>query len=190
MRSKWLWLPLALLIGSCDESLFGSFNKSDPQNCIVHQGICQAEVEFCDLSTEHCRPVPPYGLAPPVEFQATRLAELSAVAPQDMAVGDFNNDKRPDILVWNNNTSILGLLLSQPSGGYSGKEVRIGSYQITSAVIADVDGDQRLDIVLGQRRRTALLLMRGQDNQTFSPPQVVLDLMANTDTTAVAVTDA
>lgn len=87
--------------------------------------------------------------------------------PAAVAVGDFNRDQRPDLIVANRNSGYLSLVLGGEVGFKSPIAVNVGSPQ--SAVAAgDFNGDHILDLVLVRGFELALSL--GDEAGGFGAP--------------------
>jgi hypothetical protein len=90
--------------------------------------------------------------------------------PHAMAVGDFNNDGRSDIVVANSGTSNIGVLLGYGNGSF----VRIMTYSTGessapySVAVGDFNNDDQLDIVVANYNAASVGVLLGYGNGTFS----------------------
>jgi hypothetical protein len=94
------------------------------------------------------------------------LGELTAVVP-----GDFNRDGRPDLAVTDHFYSQVLIFLSRPDGSFgSARRFDVGD-RPTNIVVADFDGDDRLDLAtpndLSYTEGVSLLM--GNGDGTFQP---------------------
>ena len=68
-----------------------------------------------------------------------------------VAIGDLNKDHRLDIVVVNNDTGSIDILLGQYEGFLNQTNYPTGSYPLSVAV-GDFNNDTRLDIVVANER--------------------------------------
>jgi len=103
-------------------------------------------------------PWDPYFAAP------TTVADYGAAGkPYGVAVGDFNGDSHPDIVVGRSTGNATGLTFASPVTLYDG-----GSNSRTFGVaVADFDSDGKLDMVVDQRSTGYLFYVRGNGDGTF-----------------------
>ncbi|CAF2871850.1 unnamed protein product [Rotaria sp. Silwood2] len=90
-------------------------------------------------------------------------------APNTIAVSDFNNDHQLDIVVSNFGTSSIGIFYGYGNGNFSvmtNYSTGIGSSPYSIAV-ADLDKDNRLDIVVADRGTNKIVVFYGLDNGIF-----------------------
>jgi len=118
-------------------------------------------------------------------FRAAVSYDSGGVAPGSLAVADVNGDGKPDVLTANECTAggtpcsgVVGVLLGNGDGTFQ-KAVSYpsgpsGDYAVSVAV-ADVDGDGKLDLVVGDGERN--------DEGTYAGPNVVGVLLGNGDGT-------
>ncbi|CAF1186071.1 unnamed protein product [Rotaria sordida] len=94
----------------------------------------------------------------------------SAPQPFSVAIGDFNNDNRSDIVVANSGTGNLSILLGLDNGTF-GMEMMysIGTNSRPQYVITcDINKDNKLDIVSVNSKNETISILMGQGNGTFS----------------------
>ncbi|CAF5195510.1 unnamed protein product, partial [Rotaria magnacalcarata] len=68
--------------------------------------------------------------------------------PQSVAVGDFNNDTRLDIVVANSNDNIVSVLLGYGNGSFQNQMTFSTGHYPYSVAVGDFNNDIRLDIVV------------------------------------------
>ncbi len=86
-----------------------------------------------------------------------------------VAVGDFNNDSRLDIVVANSGTDNIGIFLSNGSGTFSSQiTYSTGLHsQPYSVAILDFDNDTRLDIAVANYGSNSVGVFFGYGNGSF-----------------------
>jgi hypothetical protein len=89
--------------------------------------------------------------------------------PQSIAIGDFNNDYRADIVVAHAGTGSVGVLLKADRGGFEVlKSFSTGSFSKPYAVaVGDFDNDGRLDIAVANNGNWNIGFFFGFENGTF-----------------------
>jgi hypothetical protein len=86
-----------------------------------------------------------------------------------VAVGDFNNDSRLDIVVANSGTNNVGIFLSNGAGTFSNQTTYSTGpdSQPYSVAILDFDNDTVLDIAVANYGSNSLVILFGDGNGTF-----------------------
>ena len=92
--------------------------------------------------------------------------------PRPLAVGDFNGDSKPDLAVGNQLSNDVSILLNDGSGNLL-TGVHYGSGGIShpsSIVVADFNGDAKLDLVVANEFADSISLLAGNGAGAFSAP--------------------
>jgi hypothetical protein len=92
----------------------------------------------------------------------------SAGTPHMIAVGDFNGDNRPDIVVTNGTQ--VDVLLNLATGGFAAPQVYDVGGAPSALTVGDVNGDGKLDIVTANYEHSVSVL-RGNGDGTFAAAQ-------------------
>ncbi|CAF4048198.1 unnamed protein product, partial [Rotaria magnacalcarata] len=89
--------------------------------------------------------------------------------PWWVAVGDFNNDNRPDIATANSGTNNIGVLLGCTNGTFFNQMTYStgNSSSPISVAIGDFNNNSRLDIVAANRDRGSIGIFLGYAQETF-----------------------
>ena len=86
--------------------------------------------------------------------------------PKGIAVGDFNSDRRPDVVVANSSGDTVSVLLGNGDGTFQPREFQVGN--IPSAVaVADLNGDGRVDLVVANSKDGTVGVLLGNGDGTF-----------------------
>jgi hypothetical protein len=91
--------------------------------------------------------------------------------PHSVAVGDFNNDGLPDIVVPNSGTNNIGVFLRQSNATFTDQMIySTGSDSVPYAVaVADFNNDQRMDIGVANFGTHNIGIFLGTGNGAFRP---------------------
>ncbi|HZU98222.1 MAG TPA: VCBS repeat-containing protein, partial [Planctomycetota bacterium] len=93
--------------------------------------------------------------------------------PQFLALGDLNGDGWLDIATANpdSGTASVSILLADPAhpGAFLAPTVLTGGTTEMSVVVADLDGDGKLDVVASSRDSNDVSVWRGKGDGTFGP---------------------
>ncbi|CAF3673135.1 unnamed protein product [Adineta steineri] len=89
--------------------------------------------------------------------------------PYSLAVGDFNNDKRLDIVVANVGTNNIGMFFGYVNEGflYAPAYLTGSSSQVTSIAVGDFNNDTRLDVVITNNATNNVKVIFGSGYGTF-----------------------
>jgi hypothetical protein len=101
--------------------------------------------------------------------------------PTDVALADFNGDGNLDLATTNERTNNISVRLGDGAGGFGANTnfavgngfVTIGSYPNALAV-ADINGDNRLDIVTANAGSNNMSVLLGRGNGAFVVPPLIL----------------
>ncbi len=164
--SAWQLPPEALTVNS-NREIVGPVRATDPGNVFVGDGSGLRDVVATAV-----------GPGDQVQYQSTFFRKLSTTPVLDWAVGrygagaaavgDFNGDGRPDILM-----SLSGIGVSALYTNTTGGNVRmageVGIYFFPRAVaVGDFNGDGSLDIAGGDLRNNVILVITNRANGTFA----------------------
>lgn len=98
-------------------------------------------------------------------FQAPVFFSQSGALTGSIAVGDFNNDHKPDLIVGAGGEEQLAVLLGKGDGTFAQPAYSTGFF---SSLIADFNGDGNLDIAASQGSST--VISYGNGDGTFQSP--------------------
>ncbi|CAF0779959.1 unnamed protein product [Adineta steineri] len=89
--------------------------------------------------------------------------------PWNLAVGDFNKDKRLDIVVANSNTDNIGMFFGYVNEGFLNAPAYStgSSSQVTSIAVGDFNNDTRLDVVITNNATNNVKVIFGSGYGTF-----------------------
>ncbi|CAF4831166.1 unnamed protein product [Rotaria sp. Silwood1] len=92
-------------------------------------------------------------------------------APYTIAVDDFDNDHRPDVVVANFGTNSIGILLRFQNGYFANKTVlSTASSRPVWIHVADLNNDAALDIITANYGTHSVSIFYGYGNASFSNP--------------------
>lgn len=92
--------------------------------------------------------------------------------PNSVAIADVNGDNKPDIIVANSGESNIGVLLNNGAGTFNDQVkystgFRSGSHYVT---VADVNGDNKPDIIIAIFREANIAILFNNGTGTFNEP--------------------
>jgi hypothetical protein len=91
--------------------------------------------------------------------------------PYSIAIADFNEDGRPDLVVTNLYVSTISILLGMGDGRFGAPtNVNVGS-EAGSVAAGDLDGDGHLDVVVTRLFAGKITVLYGTGAGSFRPPQ-------------------
>ena len=106
------------------------------------------------------------GLAQPVSFGPASTFAAGA-DPISAAVGDFNSDGKPDLVVANFGSNNVSVFLGTGTGGFGPVTNFAAGQQPFSVRVADLNGDGKVDLAVANSGSVSILL--GNGNGTFGP---------------------
>src|SRR5205814_405368 len=88
--------------------------------------------------------------------------------PRSVAIGDVNGDGRPDLVVANDGSNSVSVLLGNGDGTFQAqtKYTTLGALP-ASVAIGDVNGDGRPDLVVAYEGPSGASVLRGNGDGTF-----------------------
>jgi hypothetical protein len=108
----------------------------------------------------------PSGFLTPVSYPVDK-------APDAVAVGDFNNDGIPDLVISNAKSNDVSLLLGNGDGTFQpAQNIAVGKNP-EGVAVGDFNGDGNLDIVTANGDGT-ITVLPGKGNGTFRPPETLM----------------
>ncbi|MCI0456649.1 MAG: FG-GAP-like repeat-containing protein [Gemmataceae bacterium] len=120
----------------------------------------------CPLALEplEARCLPAAGFLPAVSY---------AVGPRpfDVAVGDFNGDDKPDLVVANQMGQNVGVLLGNGDGTFQPARNFAAGSGADSVAVADFNGDHQPDLAVANLLDDTVSVLLGQGDGTFRPPR-------------------
>jgi hypothetical protein len=132
-------------------------------------------------------------------FEAAHDYPTGGFGSSSVAVGDFNGDGNPDVVVTNQCSTSdckdggsFSILLGNGDGTLqAAQSYSSGAYMTSSIAIADFDKDGNLDLALANQCQDsrcvngAVSVLLGNGNGTFQPPQIFATAAYYTDSVAV-----
>lgn len=108
---------------------------------------------------------------------ATSGSYASGGGPDEIAIGDFNNDGRPDVATVNTPSSTVSVFLNDGAGGLQAAQNSAAGSSPDSLGVADFNGDGTQDIALGGnsggssfQQIGVVSLLLGEGDGTFDAP--------------------
>jgi len=115
-----------------------------------------------------------------------RLAFETGSSSRCVAVGDLNNDGRPDLVVSNAFGDSISVLLADDGGEFGGRTDLVTGGAPAAVAMADFTGDGRPDLVVTDPTLSRISVLAGDGDGGFGGPT---DAATGTDPVAVAVGD-
>ncbi len=105
----------------------------------------------------------------PEEWSFKR-SELLDPFSRAVAIGDLNGDGRVDYIAGHDRSDRITVLLGKKGGGFE-KSAPIPGLQESAAILVDLDGDGKLDLLVSQRGYSATkrMVIHNDGDMTFTP---------------------
>jgi hypothetical protein len=102
-------------------------------------------------------------------FRSQTTFSTGSSRPQSIAVGDFNNDAEVDIAVVNYGTNNIGVFLQDRNESFANQTTFSTGYDSDpcSLTVADLNNDNKLDIVVANYGTNNVGVLLGHGNGTF-----------------------
>lgn len=98
--------------------------------------------------------------------------------PTDMAIVDVNEDGHEDVLIANHETSYLTLLNGDGQGGFKVAEQSPLNVPVKPhphvVKLKDLDGDNKVDLIVDNRSHNGLLVLKGLGNNHFNKAEQMI----------------
>ncbi|CAF3938924.1 unnamed protein product [Rotaria sp. Silwood1] len=94
--------------------------------------------------------------------------------PRSVAIGDFNNDNKIDIVVANSGTNTIGIFLSNDNGTFINQQTYLTGYQSRpySIIVNDFNNDHYQDIAVANYGNNNIGIFLGYNNGTFQDQRI------------------
>ncbi|CAF1095660.1 unnamed protein product [Rotaria sordida] len=102
------------------------------------------------------------------EFFPIQATYSTGTNPYSVAVGDFNNDIRLDIVVTNLNNNTVSVLLGYGNGSFADQVTYSTGAGPISVAVGDLNNDNQLDIVVVNFYDDTVSVFMGYDNGSFA----------------------
>ncbi|CAF2097397.1 unnamed protein product, partial [Rotaria magnacalcarata] len=118
------------------------------------------------------------------------MAYTTGSSPQSVAIGDFNNDTRLDIVAANYGDGSISVLLGYDIGAL-GNEISFAAADgslLQGVVVSDVNNDTLLDMIVANYGTNTIGVFLGHDNSTFEN-QLKFSMVLNSHPYTIAIGD-
>ncbi len=102
-----------------------------------------------------------------VAFPAVSSSYAVGEFPRSVAIGDLNGDQVPDLVVANDESSSVSVLLGTGDGTFGPAATVPAGDAPGSAIVVDTDGDHVLDLVVTKQNTDEVSVMLGNGDGTF-----------------------
>ena len=111
----------------------------------------------------------------------------TGIGPNSIALGDFNGDGTPDLVVANYEGNSLSVLLGNGDGTFrTHVDYATGGSRATSVAVADFNGDNKSDVAVIDPGSNLVSVLLGNGDGTF---QTHMNYPTGTDPSSIAVAD-
>lgn len=156
---------------------------------LFHVGAGQPAISVCDFNADGNNDliVANYSDNNIVVFEGDGNAHLSEMTripagenPTGIATSDVNDDGNVDIAIANHETTYITLLLGDGKGDFEQSPQSLIDVGIDphphSVQLQDLDGDQRVELIVDSRDSEGLLVLKGLPNGRFKVPGDIIDV--------------
>ncbi|AOE49417.1 FG-GAP repeat domain-containing protein [Kangiella sediminilitoris] len=152
-------------------------------------GSGQASMAVCDFNSDGYQDViiANYTDNNIIAYQGNGKGKLIEVgrfpvgdSPSGISVSDINNDGNSDVAIANHETSYVTLLLGDGKGAF--KKAQQSPFNIDikphphEVRLSDIDGDNKVDLIVDSRTHEGLLVLKGLSNGSFQKPGKVINV--------------
>jgi Bacterial Ig-like domain (group 3)/FG-GAP-like repeat len=110
--------------------------------------------------------------------------QVTATNPSIIAAGDFNGDGKIDLVFDGGPNYDLIVLLGNGDGTFAALPTPVTNFDPSSVAVGDFNGDGKLDLAI--TKASGVMVMLGNGNATFMPPQITYQTGAGPSSIAVA----
>jgi hypothetical protein len=105
-------------------------------------------------------------------FGPATAYSTGGLLPQCFDLGDLNGDGKLDMVVANGGSSSISVLLGTGNGTFGPPHTYPsgGLVPLSTPILADFNGDGKLDLVIGNTGSGNITLRYGNGDGTFGPP--------------------
>ena len=107
-----------------------------------------------------------------VSFQ-NQPTSATGQSPASVVAADVNGDGKADLIVANENSNTVGVLLGNGDGTFLAQQTVATGPDPLSVVAFDMNGDGKLDLVVANGNNNTISLLLGNGNGTFQSQQAV-----------------
>ena len=102
---------------------------------------------------------------------ATQQTYATGALPASIAVGDFNGDGKTDLVVANETSETVSVLLGNGNGTFQPQQTFAAGGRPVSVAVGDFNGDGKADLAVADYISNTVSVFLGNGNGTFQPQQ-------------------